>query len=212
MHQWDTELTERPKLYVLSEISCKHNDKVAESDIARQIDTRNVNIPTRHLKGSITPALTPVTPSENTCRGSLSGNLPSWTVSTAHQQLTFVSQWKVPRSTDTLRIYEWATLEALKIILPANALQASTIIDPTDSDELYDYYQVLLEKAKIPPSMASLGTAIQSSGQWQKEFSEWESTNPRSFFRTSCVTIGLLKNSTAEAARRCIVYVITGGH
>jgi hypothetical protein len=158
-----------------------------------------------------------------------------WPADADPARLEFVSSWPIPRSTDILQTFSWGTLDALKLILTKpNSQETAKNTPPAYSDHKYDYYQVSLERARsFCLFQDSSIEAIRQSRQWQEERSrweeerrqweeegiegeekirQWEKSAAAESFTTTCLTLGLLKQSAAEKDgirhNRCIVYAV----
>jgi hypothetical protein len=131
--------------------------------------------------------------------------LQAWAVRVVDTQLNFITQRRNSDTHDILKIYEWATLVATKVFSGA-----ATATPPTDSDERYVYYHVVLEQAKHLLPQKSLIEAIQKSAQYQKELKEWELSGKKGPFKTSCLIIGFEQKLSSNTAGRCIVQAIVG--
>jgi hypothetical protein len=139
----------------------------------------------------------------------------------AVQEAEYVSQWRVPNSTDFMQTHTWGTTDAIRTALLYDALEIEGAQDkrhgeaikeienrnPAYEDSGHYYYRISLERAKKSRSFPQdLIEKIQRSEQWQKEQALRADNSVDDLYMTECLTVGFSKNENS----RCILYVIVG--
>lgn len=159
-------------------------------------DSHELEIPERPIEAST--AIRPVGLETGTGSTSLSPG----------GELQFLAQWPIINSTDILEIYDWQTMDAIKIILPITSKQAAKDAKPAYSDTINDYYYAALKQSGFPRlPHPSLAEKIQRSKQWQEEMEQNIGKPAGDLQRTTCLTIGFNRQITSS----CVVLAVVDG-